>query len=298
MVGIGRRQGASLPRTVALVHLAIDEGPRHPDAAPAPPVVLLHGQPGTAGDWYRVVPLLSGDHRVITVDRPGYAGDPAAARDWAGNVDELAGLLDDLQLPEVVLVASSWAGGVALEMAARKRERLAGIVLLASVGGKGAITWLDRIMALRPTHPIGVGFAQHAGVALATPFSWASGSRLDEQAIREARLALAVWQERHVWETAALEQTFMVRDHPALEARVPALDVPSVVLQGTRDTLLPPKAGAELARALPRARLVELEAGHMLALEEPGAVVSAVRSLTRAERLAPDAASPAPQPAP
>src|ERR1700712_3116088 len=108
-----------------------DEGPRaaptDPTAGPAPIVVLLHGQPGTAADWYRVVPLLSRDHRVIAVDRPGYCGEPSEARDWVGNADALLAMLDELGLEKVTLVAASWAGGVAVETARKARERVSGI---------------------------------------------------------------------------------------------------------------------------------------------------------------------------
>ncbi len=262
-----------------LVHPSVDEGPRRAMTSQAPAVVLLHGQPGTAGDWYRVVPLLSTDHRVIAVDRPGYSGDPALARDWAGNADALLAMLDQLGIEKCALVAASWAGGIAIDLAARVPERVAGIVFAASVGGGGAITLFDRLAALRPLLAVGARVAQHATVSLAAPLSRASGSRLDEEAIREARLSLAVWRERRVWTAAALEQRYLVRDDELLRATVPHADVPAVVVQGTRDITLPPRAGVELAEALPRARLVEVPAGHMLSLEEPGTLAAAVRSL-------------------
>jgi 3-oxoadipate enol-lactonase len=262
------------------VQLSVDEGPRRASSSPAPVVVLLHGQPGTAGDWYRVIPLLSTDHRVIAVDRPGYSGDPRLARDWAGNADTLLAMLDQLGVQKCALVAASWAGGIAIDVAARVPNRLHGIVFAASVGGGGAITLFDRLAALRPLLAIGARVAQHATVSLAAPLSRASGSRLDEQAIREARLSVAVWRERRVWTAAALEQRYLVRDDELLRATVPYADVPAVVVQGTRDLTLPPRAGVGLAAALPRARLVEVPAGHMLSLEEPGTLAAAVRSLT------------------
>ncbi|HEX4433136.1 MAG TPA: alpha/beta hydrolase [Frankiaceae bacterium] len=267
------------------MHPSVDEGPRaggrlSPSAAPV--VVLLHGQPGTAGDWYRVVPLLSTDHRVIAVDRPGYSGDPRLARDWAGNADSLLAMLDELGIDKCALVAASWAGGIAIDLAVRVPERLHGIVFAASVGGGGAITLFDRLAAMRPLLAIGARVAQHAAVSLAGPLSRAAGSRLDEEATREARLAIAVWRERRVWTAAALEQRYLVRDDELLRATVPYADVPAVVVQGTRDITLPPRAGVELAAALPRARLVEVPAGHMLSLEEPVTLAAAVRSLTAA----------------
>jgi pimeloyl-ACP methyl ester carboxylesterase len=267
-----------------VVHPSVDEGPRRAGAGlagrEAPVVVLLHGQPGTAGDWYRVVSLLSTDHRVIAVDRPGYAGNPLLARDWAGNGEALLCMLDDLGISKCVLVAASWAGGVAVDIAARAPQRLHGVVFAASVGGGGAITLFDRLAALRPLLAIGARVAQHAASSLAAPLSRAAGSHLDEEAIREARLSIAIWRERRVWTAAALEQRYLIRDDELLRATVPHVEVPCVVVQGSRDITLPPRAGVELAAALPDARLVEVRAGHMLPLEEPGTLAAAVRSLT------------------
>jgi 3-oxoadipate enol-lactonase len=266
------------------MHASVDEGPRipsaDPGAGPAPVVVLLHGQPGTAADWYRMVPLLSADHRVIAVDRPGYGGDPRQARDWVANADALLDMLDRLGIQRAFLVAASWAGGVAIEAAVKARARISGVVFVAGVGGEGAITWLDHLMAWRPVYAVGIRIAPHTGAGLAKPLYRAFGSRLDEEAVREARLSLAVWRERRIWTAAAAEQRFLVRDHAALVTKVFSLDVPSVVVQGTRDLTLPPKAGVTLAAALPNSKLVELDAGHMLAFEEPVVVANAIRQLT------------------
>lgn len=272
------------------MHPSIDEGPRNGSAPAAPTVVLLHGQPGTADDWYRVIPLLSNDHRVISVDRPGYGGDPSLARDWAGNADALLEMLAGLGIDKIVLAAASWAGGIAIEVAARAPERLAGIVYVASVGGGGAITVLDRLAALRPVLAVGVRIARHTGSILAGPLARAAGSHLDEEATLEARLAVAVWRDRRVWTAAALEQRHLVRDDELLRAMVRSeavQSVPAVVVQGTRDLTLPPRAGADLAKALSKSRLVEVNAGHMVAFEEPGEVAAAIRSLTSVRSLTP-----------
>ena len=154
------------------------------------------------------------------------------------------------------------------------------MVLVGSIGGKSALTFLDRVMAWRPLQYVAARIAPWAGTALAAPFFLASGSRLDEEARQEARLSLAVWHERKVWLAANKEQRILMRDHDRLVALVPTLTVPAIVVQGTRDLTLPPKAGIELAKALPNGRLIEIKGGHMLSFEEPVLVAAAVRDLT------------------
>jgi pimeloyl-ACP methyl ester carboxylesterase len=264
------------------VRATVDEGPRLTGISDPRVVVCLHGQPGTAADWYRVVPLLSNDHRVIAVDRPGYAGDGQPALDWKGNADALLTLFDELGIDDAILVAASWAGGAAIELAAREPKRVRGIVYAASVGGRGDVTLFDRLLALRPVTTLGVPLANHTSSGIANLLSRVSGSRLDEEAARESRLTYEVWRERHAWDAAAIEQRYMVRDDEELRRTVqqPAVQsVPSVVIQGSRDQILPPKAGADLAASLTLARYIPLDAGHMLAYEEPIVIASAVRSL-------------------
>ena len=242
--------------------------------------MLLHGQPGTASDWYRVVPLLSRDHRVIAVDRPGYCGEPSEARDWAGNAEALLAMLDRLGIEKVMLVAASWAGGVAVETARKARERVAGIVFVAAVGGKGAITWLDRVIAWGPIRASAPGSHRTPGSASRGRSGGRSGSRLDEEANREARLSLAVWRSRRVWTAAAIEQRYLVRDHEKLIAHVAELDVPADRAAG-HPRLHHPAAGRRAAGAgAAAAELIKPDAGHMLAFEEPVVVADAVRQLT------------------
>ena len=79
-----------------------------------PPVVLLHGQPGTGASWDPLSRLLEGDFRVLAPDRIGYGATPGEAQGLAANADLVAELIHDRHLGPATLVAHSWAGGVAV----------------------------------------------------------------------------------------------------------------------------------------------------------------------------------------
>ncbi|HET6875527.1 MAG TPA: alpha/beta hydrolase, partial [Acidimicrobiales bacterium] len=110
-------------------------------------VLLLHGQPGTAGDWQRVAGLLEDRYTVVVPDRPGYGATGGRATGFAGNARATADLLDRLGIERTVMVGHSWAGGVALAAARDYPDRVAGLVLVSSVGPGEHLGWDDRLLA-------------------------------------------------------------------------------------------------------------------------------------------------------
>ena len=93
------------------------------------------------------MPLLREDRRVLVPTRPGYAGDPGEATNWAGNAAALLDLLDDTGIERALVVGYSWAGGAAIEAAIRAPARVAGLVLVSSVGDRRAVNWVDSLLA-------------------------------------------------------------------------------------------------------------------------------------------------------
>jgi len=262
------------------VHPVVDlSPPPAPDGAAAPVVLLLHGQPGLAAEWYSVVELLAPTCRLIAPDRPGYDGRPEQVTDWVGNAEAAASLLTELGVGTAVVVAFSWATGAALELARRHPERVLGLVLVGSMGGPGSVTLSDRLVALPGVLPLGRTLVGWTGPWVADAIVRMARSRLDDDALRAFRAIVGLWRERKAWWAATEEQRYLVRDAPALERHVGEVTVPVVVIAGTRDPYVPLSSAAALARALPQGRLVEVDAGHLMTVEAPAAVADAVRQL-------------------
>jgi len=103
------------------------------------PVVLIHGWPLT-GDMfeYQTVALLESGFRVITYDRRGFgqSGHPATGYDYDTFADDLAAVLEGLDLNDVSLVGFSMGGGEIVRYLSRHgASRIAKAVLVASVAG-------------------------------------------------------------------------------------------------------------------------------------------------------------------
>lgn len=107
------------------------------DAGEGKPVVLIHGWPLT-GDMfeYQTLALLEAGYRVITYDRRGFgqSAHPATGYDYDTFADDLAAVLNELDIREANLVGFSMGGGeIARYLTRHGSDRVAKTVLVASV---------------------------------------------------------------------------------------------------------------------------------------------------------------------
>lgn len=251
-----------------------------------PAVVLLHGQPGSRADWRRVVPLLENDHTVVVPDRPGYGDTAGPALGFRGNAAAAIGLLDDLGVKTAVFVGYSWSGGVALSAAVDYPERVSGMVLVASVRPGEQPGWADRMMAVPMVGEItgALTLGTTSRVLRMRRVQDLADRRLPRTA-REAVRALAgasgALSGARVWQSFAAEQRFLLHELARLGSDVPRIRVPTVVVNGGSDRVVPPAVGARLANAIPGAEFrVVPKARHLLPFDRPEEIASAVRAIS------------------
>jgi pimeloyl-ACP methyl ester carboxylesterase len=77
-----------------------------------PPVLLLHGWPQHWWSWRRLMPLLAGSHRVLALDLRGFGWSEATRRGYrkVQLADDVAGVLDALEVDRIDLVGHDWGG--------------------------------------------------------------------------------------------------------------------------------------------------------------------------------------------
>jgi len=101
------------------------------------PIVLIHGWPVTSAMWeYQAAPLVEAGFRVIAYDRRGFgkSSQPHTGYDYDTLADDLAAVLEHLDLDGAVLVGFSMGGGeVARYMSRHGGRRVAKTVLVAAV---------------------------------------------------------------------------------------------------------------------------------------------------------------------
>lgn len=261
------------------------------DVGEGPVVVLIHGQPGNGRSWWPVAEALRDSFRVLAPDRPGWGAHPRPATDLAGNALSLARVLEDREALEkdsrAVVVGHSLGGGVALELALVRPDLVAALVLVGSVGVAGALTGMDRLLAV-PV--LGDGLLRAGGAALRRTAGAVrrlsragSAEVLLEQASRFPAVRAVMAEGERPMDARArraflVEQRALIAETPEIERRLLSLRLPSVVLQGGADHIVSVQAARDLAEAIPGAELeLHPRAGHRLPFEQPDVVAAAVR---------------------
>jgi pimeloyl-ACP methyl ester carboxylesterase len=111
-------------------------GIRYLEGGSGPPIVLVHGLGGAAGNWRLVAPELAGDHRVIVPELPGHGSSDAlpAAPTLDPFAEAVLAVLETEEALPAVWIGHSLGGIVGLRAAVRRPEAIRGVVLAASAG--------------------------------------------------------------------------------------------------------------------------------------------------------------------
>ena len=98
-----------------------------------PTLLLLHADSGRASQWDDLAARLGRNHRVVSFDFRG-SGNSSPARNedysYAGRAEDIAAVVDDLDLDDLIIVAHSGSGPAALSYAASHPDDVAGVVLV------------------------------------------------------------------------------------------------------------------------------------------------------------------------
>ncbi|HEX7599893.1 MAG TPA: alpha/beta fold hydrolase [Polyangia bacterium] len=241
-------------------------GPRklaYQSVGEGPPVVLIHAFPFDCRMWRKTAAALAGRAQVITPDMRGFGESDISPEGFsiADLADDVAALLDTLNLSRATVGGMSMGGYVALAFAQRHPNRLISLILAdtkaaadtaeARLGREAAITLVER---------------QGVSALLEKQIPWLISAAASDSLHAEVR-ALGEQPARTV--IAALRA---LRDRPDRTAELRSIAVPTLVVGGTDDALSPPAEIMALAAAIPHARIAQIAgAGHLSNLENPDA---------------------------
>lgn len=266
-----------------LVHLR-DEGPRDDPA----PLVLIHGTSSSLHTWEGWVAALKSQRRVITFDLPGFGlTGPFAGQytpdDYRG--DTLArfviDLLDHLRLQQVVLGGNSLGGEVAWRVASLAPTRVQRLILVDASG----YDFVPENM------PLGFRLARLPVISRLSEHFLPRG--LVEASVRsvygDPRKVNAALVERYEEMTLregnrrALRLRMQQLEMGEHAARIVQLKLPTLVIWGAKDQLIPPAYAERFARDIAGSRLVVFpELGHVPMEEDPVRTADLVRGFLAA----------------
>jgi pimeloyl-ACP methyl ester carboxylesterase len=253
------------------------------EAGSGPPVLALHGLGATKGSFLPTVTALAGWFRVIAVDLPGFGdsdkpiGAAYDARFFAGAVTDL---LDALELDRVHLIGNSLGGRIALEVGLRYPDRVGRLALLApSLAWRRDRPWAPLLRLVRPE----IGLVQLAPRALVRSIVHRLIPGADEgwtaAGVDEFLRAYLTPAGRAAFYAAA-RHIYLEEPHgeEGFWPRLRELEADALFVWGRRDRLVPIAFERHVAEALPRARHLELDCGHVPQIERPGPTYDAIRA--------------------
>ncbi len=231
------------------------------------PLVLVPGFGTGLWIWYRQVPAFAERFRTIVFDPRGVARSeapdgPFTMRDLA---DDLAALLEALQVERAHVLGASFGGFVAQEFALAHPERTRSLVLCCtSYGGAGHVPPApETLAAIASTKRLNTEERVRENLLLA--FS----PRFVEEEPAEVERVINLRAENDVHEHAYLRQLQAAVAFDAA-ARVGAINVPTLVITGDADVIVPHENSLNLAAAIPGAALRIVEGGsHTFFIERP-----------------------------
>jgi pimeloyl-ACP methyl ester carboxylesterase len=239
-------------------------------------VLLIHGQPGYHMHWIKVIDLLKDDFRVIAVDRPGYGRSTQEAEGFLGNAARLVTFLKERQINDAIVVGHSWGGGVGLAMAEFYPDYVKGLVLVSSIGVSTSINIVDRLSKNSFIGMLGGIMTVFAADLIPKGVSGLIKNKVVANMFPEitARVGfshpIVPKPVLKSIKSFADEQAFLLEELPKVEANLKRIKCPTIVMAGTKDYIVLPKAAEALAGAIPEAKFYLVKgAGHMIPIEAP-----------------------------
>jgi pimeloyl-ACP methyl ester carboxylesterase len=262
-----------------LVHLR-DEGPRGDPA----PVVLLHGTGASLHTWQGWATQLRKTRRVISLDLPGFGltgpfTGSYMADDYRGDTYArfVLDVMDALKIGRAAIAGNSLGGEIAWRIATLSPTRVERLILVSAAGY--AFTPDSVPLGFRIAYvPLVNRLAEHLLprplVAHSVAQVYGDPSRVDDALVdRYFELTLREGNRR------ALGLRLQQLEHGAHAERIKSIALPTLILWGGRDRLIPPSNAHRFAADIRGSRLVVFDdLGHVPHEEDPARTLQAVQT--------------------
>jgi pimeloyl-ACP methyl ester carboxylesterase len=246
-------------------------------AGAGPVLLLLHGIAGSSETWVPAMRLLQRDYTVIAPDFLGHGASAKPPGDYSlGNYAAgLRDFLDMLEVDRASVVGQSYGGGVALQFAYQFPERCERLALVDAGGLGREVSWLLRLVTLPGAEYV------LPGLFLAPVRDWGNSilSFFKDRGIRSDR-ATEMWRSFGSLTDPANRAAFVRTMRAVIEPGGQAVsasdrlylaqEMPTLIVWGDRDKIIPVSHAHKTHEAMPNSRLEILEGvGHFPHVEDP-----------------------------
>lgn len=272
-------QKVTLPDGQTIAYVDEGKGPQT--------IIFIHGLGSYLPAWNKNIAELSQHYRTIALDLPGYgkSSKDNALVGMKAYADAVLALMDELKIKQAVLTGHSMGGQVAITAALQAPDRVQKLILAAPAGLE---TFTDQQKQLFKAT------VTPERIAKSTPEQIAANIKVnfhqmpaDAQFMVEERVAMMQAAQFPDYTKAVAQGVASMVDEPVYD-RLPNLKVPTLLLFGENDALIPNRylnpdltteAVANIGREqIPGSQVKMLpQAGHMLQFEQPNAFNQAIR---------------------
>ena len=264
-------------------------GPAGADA-----ILLIHGLQDEADSWRHVFAPLAQTHRVIAMDLPGFGRSTKGLRryDVPLYVDALLALMDALKLPRATLIGNSMGAIIADALAVMHPARVSRLVLIdgtlriVSQGGKVSFNLLQWLFADYYDRRYFAKLRQdpHGAYDTLKPYyaDLAALPAADRDFLFQ-RVNERVWDEPQRQASLSIRNGFLRffgMQAPKLIRQIPALQMPTTVIWGEHDHIVPAQNGEARATLQPGATFHRIAgAGHLPHQERPAELLDVLAQI-------------------
>ncbi|NUO50304.1 MAG: alpha/beta hydrolase [Polyangiaceae bacterium] len=257
------------------VHLR-DEGPRDDDT----PIVLFHGTSASLHTWDGWAAELSQDRRVIRVDLPGFGlTGPPPSGDYTleAYVRFVRALLDQLGVKKCVLAGNSFGGAVSIAVVNAMPERVSRLVLVDAAGyavDSVSVPIGFRVARTPVLNRIALVTLPRSVIESSLKNVYGDPTKVTPELIdRYYELTLREGNR------GAVAERFRQVPPGAAESTIASIKVPTLILWGARDRLIPLEYGQRFHRDIQGSELIVFEdLGHVPQEEDPERTVLPVKA--------------------
>ena len=258
-----------------------------------PVFILLHGFGASTFSWREVIDPLSIYGMVIAYDRPAF-GLTERPLSWEGenpytqesNIDLLIGLMDEFEIDQAILVGNSAGGTLATAFTLAHPDRVQALIQVNAA-----------IYQTRPDNPLlnwlfSTPQVDHIGPLIARQLAggqgdafirsaWSDPSQVEENPEIIAGYRIPLMADN--WDRALWEHT-KAASAPGLAEQLSEIQVPTLVIAGADDQIVPLEASLRLAEDIPGSELVVIEnCGHLPQEECPADFLAALDNFIKTE---------------
>lgn len=242
------------------------------------PLVLISGLGYPAWQWKRMLPYLTPNFQVVTFDNRGVGGTDKPAGPYNAGLlaADTAALLDALGISSAVVMGHSMGGFIAQELALSYPAKVNKLVLSSTnFGGPHHVPITMEamtVMADVTSDPVtrfknglvvstAPGFAEKHPELIQEWLEWRIANPIDPAGY-QAQMAIGL---------------ALIPEAASFEHRLPDIKIPTLILFGAHDKVVPPANADLLAAKIPDSKVVILpDAGHFFPVETPEAASKAV----------------------